>query len=524
MEQRNDNGATVSPVTRPRSPSDDLFGSWTYDVASGVLTWSDTMFGLFGFAVHEVVPTLGLMSSHQHPQNRTVWDQQVQQAMAAGSTASIWHQMIDAQMQHRTVHTVLQAVVDGGGHPVQISGVMTDLTDRLTQERSQAVNRNLETRGLIDQAKGILMATMNVDDQAAFDLLRWHSSHMNIKLREVAAAVVSRRVKLIDTEPPLAPRERLAAVITGLAGVRAPALIAARTISDPAADVDAEQESARIGHISPASLPRTMIRAVAAAAQSISIADYNAPDQPLVYVNQAFETLTGYAAPEILGGNCRFLQGPGAPEPAVKELRAAITAGREIRTVLCNYRKDGTAFWNEVHLSAVRDATGRITHYIGYQSDVSERVQREQQLEHLALHDARTNLPNQAAAAAHLHQLSMTNDPAVQLAVARIHLSGFRGISEVDDPATVRTVLAAAAQRLQSVFLAPAYVAKLEEDVFLVAVTDSTPLEAAAEALAEPIPVDAGTVTLTVRVEALNAQQVAELADVAMGERTIRNP
>ena len=69
-------------------------------------------------------------------------------------------------------------------------------------------------------------------------------------------------------------------------------------------------------------------------------------------------------------------------------MRAALDAGRDIRSVLRNYRKDGTPFWNEVHLSAVRDEAGRITHYIGYQSDVSERVEREEQLRSLAYRDA----------------------------------------------------------------------------------------------------------------------------------------
>jgi PAS domain S-box-containing protein len=519
MAQRN-NPTGVDPESRPISLTSDPFGWWRYDVGKDTVTWSNSLFGLFGFAVHEVVPTLSLMSSHQHPQDQPSWDHQVGAALTTGTTVSMWHRIIDARRQERTLHTVLQAEVDDDGRVVQISGLMTDLTNRLQQGRSlaasEAVARSAQTRGVIDQAKGIIMATLDLEEVAAFDLLRWHSSNLNIKLREVAAAVVARRVELTEADRPSAPRERLTEIIKGLAAARIPALSAARSISDRALDVDVEQETARTGQISPGSLPRTMIRAVAAAAQSISIADYNAPDQPLVYVNRAFETLTGYPAQEILGLNCRFLQGAGADAEARSELHRAITAGEEIRTVLRNYRKDGTAFWNEVHLSAVRDATGLITHYVGYQSDVSERVQREQQLEHLAFHDARTNLPNEAAAAAHLQQLTSSPGTA-QPTVAKVHLSGFRGTEDFDDPEIVRTVLAAAAQRLQAAFPPPAYLAKFDEDQFLVVLIGTSSFEAAARTLAEPIPLGVGEIRLTVRIELMGVDEVDHPGEIAEG-------
>lgn len=119
---------------------------------------------------------------------------------------------------------------------------MTDLTARLNRDRAQAameaVTRSAQTRGVIDQAKGIIMATMDVEEETAFDLLRWHSSHMNIKLRDVAAAVVRHRADLVDPGYASTPRERLTAAIAGLAAAREPVLVAARTLSDPAIDVD----------------------------------------------------------------------------------------------------------------------------------------------------------------------------------------------------------------------------------------------------------------------------------------------
>ena len=490
-------------------PAAELFGSWTYQAADGRLSWSDSLFGLFGFAVGEVMPTLALMSSHQHPHDRVRWDGQLRQTLTGGTTASVWHRVIDAQQRERTMHTVLSAVRDGGGAGAQVYGVMTDFSARLAQDRAEAareaVAKAAQSRGVIDQAKGIIMAILNVDEQAAFDLLRWHSSHLNVKLRDVAAAVVRQRAELTQPASAMAPGERLRTVVTGLAPARQPTLVPSRSVSSAPADVDADREAARTNRIPPSALPATMLRAVSGAAQSISIADCTAADQPLVYVNRAFEMLTGYSAEQILGRNCRFLQGPApiaeSESAAVAELRRAIAEGRENRTVIRNYRQDGSAFWNELHLSAVRDAAGAVTHYIGYQSDVTERVEREQQLEHLAFHDPRTNLPNQAAATAYLNSALRPGDGTHDQSALRIHLSGFRAADGSDDPLVVRSVLATAAQRLQAALPPPAYLAKLDDDAFLAVSADAAAVHAAAKTLAQPTALTDGHIEIRVRVE-----------------------
>ena len=126
-------------------------------------------------------------------------------------------------------------------------------------------------------------------------------------------------------------------------------------------------------------------RAVLAAGLAFTISDARLPDNPLVFVNPAFERTTGYLREEVQGRNCRFLQGPDTDPAAVQEVRDAL-AREEHRTVtLLNYRKDGTAFWNELSLSPVYDATGMLTHFVGIQSDVTTRVAIEDERErHLA--------------------------------------------------------------------------------------------------------------------------------------------
>ncbi len=135
-------------------------------------------------------------------------------------------------------------------------------------------------------------------------------------------------------------------------------------------------------------LPHTEIsaallaQAVDQSLDGITISDALSPDMPLIYVNAGFEKMTGYAAAEVLGKNCRFLQGTQTAQPAVGVLREAIKQGEGCIVILQNYRKDGTLFWNEFNISPVRNKDNLITHFIGVQKDVTGRVEM---LQHLRL-------------------------------------------------------------------------------------------------------------------------------------------
>jgi len=124
---------------------------------------------------------------------------------------------------------------------------------------------------------------------------------------------------------------------------------------------------------------RLLDRAVAASSNGIVITDPNVPDDPIVYVNPAFERISGYAVDEVLGHNCRFLQGEDRDQPALGELRVALREEREFRAVLKNYRKDGTPFWNELYVSPVHDEEGRLTNFVGVQNDITQRRRTEEE-------------------------------------------------------------------------------------------------------------------------------------------------
>ncbi|MDD7930914.1 SpoIIE family protein phosphatase [Actinomycetospora straminea] len=118
-------------------------------------------------------------------------------------------------------------------------------------------------------------------------------------------------------------------------------------------------------------------RAVVATELSFTISDPAREQNPLVWVNPAFTRLTGYELDEVLGRNCRFLQGPNTDPASISRIRTALDEERPITEVLLNYRRDGTAFWNQVSITPVLDGQGRVVNFVGVQSDVTERVMVE---------------------------------------------------------------------------------------------------------------------------------------------------
>lgn len=124
-------------------------------------------------------------------------------------------------------------------------------------------------------------------------------------------------------------------------------------------------------------LNRRIFRSVTS---GISVADAISPDFPLVYVNPAFEVMTGYSLEEVEGKNCRFLQRDDRDQVGLAKIRQALRERRETTAVLRNYRKDGSEFWNELALSPIRDRYGVVTHFVGIQNDVTARIAFEDAL------------------------------------------------------------------------------------------------------------------------------------------------
>ncbi len=121
--------------------------------------------------------------------------------------------------------------------------------------------------------------------------------------------------------------------------------------------------------------------AVMVARDGITIADFSQPDHPLIFVNPAFEKMTGYSLEEVNGKNCRYLQGlDTSQQTQIDMISSAINQQESCLVTIRNYQKNGTLFWNELSISPIFDGKGQLTHYVGIQKDVTEKMMLEERM------------------------------------------------------------------------------------------------------------------------------------------------
>jgi len=195
---------------------------------------------------------------------------------------------------------------------------------------------------------------------------------------------------------------------------------------------------------------RVLERSVEASSSGVTIADAGLPGHPLVYVNPAFERMTGYRSDEMVGRSCNMLQGPDTSPTAVASIRAGLADLREVHTSLLNYRKDGSCFWNDLYIAPVRNIHNEVTHFIGIQTDISDRIQQEEVLTFQASHDSLTGLPNRTYLESHLLGICrQAFDRQLAIHALFIDLDGFKPINDSLGHAFGDEILAQTARRLQ---------------------------------------------------------------------------
>ena len=115
----------------------------------------------------------------------------------------------------------------------------------------------------------------------------------------------------------------------------------------------------------------------------ITLSDPDQEDNPIVYANEAFELITGYGQDEIIGHNCRFLQGEDRDQEGIEKIREAIREVKPVTVTLRNYRKDGTLFYNQFSIRPLYDRQGNLIYYLGLQYDVTQKHEAEEELKRL---------------------------------------------------------------------------------------------------------------------------------------------
>ncbi len=133
----------------------------------------------------------------------------------------------------------------------------------------------------------------------------------------------------------------------------------------------------------PGLIPQVLSKILDSCVNGVSLADPDQEDMPLVYVNKAFETITGYTLAEVVGKNCRFLQGKERNQAEVDKLREAIKNKKSVEVTLHNYRKNGELFYNHLVMSPLFDSHGNLLYFLGVQLDVTPQVRAEEEIKAL---------------------------------------------------------------------------------------------------------------------------------------------
>lgn len=184
---------TVNTYSSALGEANCAAGTFHYDAVSGELRWSDDIYALHGYARGEIVPTIELLYSHKHPEDRDRCREVFEAACVSGGYFCSYHRLIDSRLREHRVITAGEAVVESGVLQ-RADGFIIDLTSTLHWETERAAREAVEgavgTRATIEQAKGILMGILRINSEAAFDLLSIHSQHTNIKVCSTAADLV----------------------------------------------------------------------------------------------------------------------------------------------------------------------------------------------------------------------------------------------------------------------------------------------------------------------------------------------
>ncbi|MBJ2119529.1 EAL domain-containing protein [Arthrobacter sp. MSA 4-2] len=196
--------------------------------------------------------------------------------------------------------------------------------------------------------------------------------------------------------------------------------------------------------------------------------------QDIVYANAAFTAITGYTSEELLGKNCRILQGPGSDRVTLAAMSSRLQRGETFRGNILNYRKNGSPFWNALTVSPLRDDEGRITHFVSIQRDITAQVALQEELRFLALHDPLTGLPNRSG----LEQRLGTAPAATDVALGVIRFDNFRHVSDTFGRHAGDALLREMAHRLKSNLRTTDFLARIGGDEFILLIAGVDDAEA----------------------------------------------
>lgn len=288
------------------------------------------------------------------------------------------------------VHDAVQVVTDVSETVAILRGVIVDIThqheaDRALRESESRLRRLVEANiiGVLlgNRSGAIHSANSAFLSMVGYSLQEIVEGGVNWARLTPAEYIPVERRMLVRAEPGgvFAPFEK---EFIHKSGMRVPVLVGGAYLDDTSGDfvcfvLDLTDQKHALEAL------RLRDRAIAAVMSGIILTDPTLPDMPIVYVNPAMETITGYSASELLGQNPRILQGMDTDGITIDEINQALTRKQPSRTIILNYRKDGTPYWCEISISPVRNPGGQTTHFVGIIQDVTERIEAAEEIRRL---------------------------------------------------------------------------------------------------------------------------------------------
>ena len=388
---------------------------WDSDLLTDRQVWNGAVETMFGYPARQETDS-AWWEDHVHPDDRERVVSRIDAVLETGG--EMWSEEYRFRRADGTYATVVDRAYvmrDENGEPVRLVGSMMDVTERKrAEEEIRRLNEDLEERvrertvrlrdaltGLRESEERYSLVVEGSNDGIYDWDIRTGGIFWNDRLFEIVSLTrqeltptLGNFLSLVHSED----RETMSEAITAHleddrtfevefrfqppSGEERTCITRGKAQRDEdgnpfrmAGTVTDITERKRVEEVL-----RLRDRAIAASSSGLVITDPNLPDNPLIYVNPAFEEMTGFTAEEVLGSNCRFLQGEEGDREAISGLRDAIREGRDHTVVLRNYKKDGALFWNELSVSPVRNERGELTHFVGVQNDITLRKQAEEEI------------------------------------------------------------------------------------------------------------------------------------------------
>ncbi|MBT2771211.1 EAL domain-containing protein [Halomonas sp. ISL-60] len=448
-----------------------LIGGWYVDMADGKPIWSDELSHIHGMPAG-FQPSVKEAFAFYAPESRERLLAAFNACCEHGVSFDSEYEVITRQGKHLWVRAIGKAVCDDEGRIIQVQGASQDITEQkqLREELTQLAHRLTMTLDSITDS----FFTLDTD---------WRFSYVN---REAERTLKRSEGELLG--------QHIWQIFPDAVGSRFQKEYQ-RAASQQVA-VHFEAFNPRLNswlevHVYPSTEGlavyfrdinerkltehqlKLLERSVESSTNGVIIVDAQRADWPIVYVNAAFERITGYSRSQVLGRNCRFLQGNETDPATIKQLREGVTEQREVHVVIRNYRRDGTVFWNDLYISPVLDENGQVTHFIGVQNDISEQREYQAQLAHNAHHDALTGLPNRLLLGQRLEQgCVVARRYQRYIAVLFIDLDDFKPINDTLGHEVGDFILVEVAKRLENELRPWDTVARFGSDEFVVLLPD----------------------------------------------------